>query len=449
MAATAGRRANTAHVTVSEPENDGGPVPTRVEISLNRLVLTPGDDSYEFEAELSAFDSTGAPFETEEAESIFVDIREVGDHPAKGVVYWSAVHVVTLPATLSFDLSDLAGCGAVELAITTLSGLAAESPPLAYRTSNLDGDDAVGLGDIAIMLGLDAGDDCRDLDGDGTADREDLDLVLDLVESYTWDGEAAPAGEHDPFWVMTGDSAIVCGSDSLAPAIELHPGATDSVYGVLVTNTNEGGAAKQNSLSDETVSRSVTDGDGSVHWIYISDAAPLSLQDGGAILSLAACDLDRGAWESGGSYVRFLGTDFVWSDPVEVVLKAGETNDDTDTTGGTDDTDTTGGTDDVDTTANETANVSYTMLPSQPNPFRGHTLVRYALPNRTEDIEIVIHDMSGREVRRFRGLPDWQGSHAVEWNGVDHAGRYAPSGVYFVTLRSTHGRKTSRITLIR
>ncbi|NNE09851.1 MAG: hypothetical protein HKN20_14930, partial [Gemmatimonadetes bacterium] len=476
LVAHAGAFADSAHVTVSEPEPETGPRPTRVEISLNRDVLTPGDDSHEFEAELTALDSAGWPVETEQPESIFVDIREVGDHPAKGVVYWSAVHVVTLPATLSFDMSDLAGCGAVELAITTLSGLAAASDPLSYRTSNLDGDEDVGLGDIATLLALETDDDCRDLDGDGAADGEDVDLVLDLIESYAWEGETEPATEDDPFWVMTGDTSLACGSDSLAPTIELHPGATNSVYGVLVTTTNEGGAAKQSGLSDETVSRSVTDEDGSVHWIYVSDSDPLSLQDAGAILSLAACDLDRGAWEAGGSYVRFLGTDFVWSDPVEVSLKAEETNDDTDTTGGTDDVDTTGGTDDVDTTggtddvdttggtddvdttggtddidttANETTIVAYTMLPSQPNPFRGHTLVRYALPNRAEDIEIVIHDMSGREIRRFRGLPDWQGSHAVEWNGVDHTGRYAPSGVYFVTLQSTHGRKTSRITLVR
>jgi len=87
------------------------------------------------------------------------------------------------------------------------------------------------------------------------------------------------------------------------------------------------------------------------------------------------------------------------------------------------------------------------LLANSPNPFRGATRLRYAVP-REMKLSLSIYDRSGRKVTSlFSGLAQ-PGVRTADWNGRDDAGRRVAQGVYFWRLESetaTLTRKAIRI----
>lgn len=87
---------------------------------------------------------------------------------------------------------------------------------------------------------------------------------------------------------------------------------------------------------------------------------------------------------------------------------------------------------------------------AEPNPFNPSTLIRYSLGEPGE-VELSIHDVSGRQVATLvRGIME-AGDHAVSWDGRAEDGRDLSSGIYFVQLRGddTGVTETQKITLLR
>jgi len=85
------------------------------------------------------------------------------------------------------------------------------------------------------------------------------------------------------------------------------------------------------------------------------------------------------------------------------------------------------------------------ILGASPNPFARVAVV--ALSRRsTADIELTVHDVAGRLVRR---LPAAAGSREVVWDGRDAEGRDLPSGIYFVRAADHHVTDTVRLVLLR
>jgi hypothetical protein len=80
-----------------------------------------------------------------------------------------------------------------------------------------------------------------------------------------------------------------------------------------------------------------------------------------------------------------------------------------------------------------------------PNPFRGSSALRYALPPRAE-AAIRIYAVSGRLVRTIPATP---GAATVSWDGRDENGRDAPSGVYFARLEAGEERRSVKLLLFR
>lgn len=74
-------------------------------------------------------------------------------------------------------------------------------------------------------------------------------------------------------------------------------------------------------------------------------------------------------------------------------------------------------------------------IQAAPNPFASSTAIQFSIPAAGET-EVVAYDVAGRLVRRLhRGaLP--AGSHGIDWDGRDEAGRDVRSGIYFVRIRS-------------
>ncbi len=66
-----------------------------------------------------------------------------------------------------------------------------------------------------------------------------------------------------------------------------------------------------------------------------------------------------------------------------------------------------------------------------PNPFAERTAIAFTL-SKPGDVELSIHDLSGRLVRRVTAARFDAGDHRIEWDGRSDAGAQAAAGLYFV-----------------
>jgi transposase len=83
-----------------------------------------------------------------------------------------------------------------------------------------------------------------------------------------------------------------------------------------------------------------------------------------------------------------------------------------------------------------------------PNPLRGATALRLALP-RSAAVAAAVYDQQGRVVRTLLAGPQPAGEHTLRWDGRDEAGRAVPSGMYFVRCTVDGRVLTRRIAALR
>jgi endonuclease I len=78
------------------------------------------------------------------------------------------------------------------------------------------------------------------------------------------------------------------------------------------------------------------------------------------------------------------------------------------------------------------------LYQNNPNPFKDKTAISYSLasPGRAR---IEIFNLLGQAVRTIDLNENASGSHRVEWNGADQAGRLLPPGIYFYRLSVKEG----------
>ncbi len=88
------------------------------------------------------------------------------------------------------------------------------------------------------------------------------------------------------------------------------------------------------------------------------------------------------------------------------------------------------------------------LAPPEPNPARGGSTLRFALP-RDARVSLGIHDAAGRRVRRLVDGPVAAGEHAIAWDGRDDAGAAVASGLYFCRLEAEGRVLTARLTTVR
>jgi len=88
------------------------------------------------------------------------------------------------------------------------------------------------------------------------------------------------------------------------------------------------------------------------------------------------------------------------------------------------------------------------LLGAAPNPFNPRTRIAFRLsaPRR---VRVAVYDLGGRLIATLADADYAPGSHAVEWTGLDGAGRAMPSGSYVARLLA-EGRPQSRLlSLVR
>jgi len=75
------------------------------------------------------------------------------------------------------------------------------------------------------------------------------------------------------------------------------------------------------------------------------------------------------------------------------------------------------------------------LAPAYPNPFNPSTTIRYGLPEPA-DVDIVVFNIQGQEVRQLVNGRRTAGWHTVQWNGRNDRGVPLSSGVYLIRFRA-------------
>jgi hypothetical protein len=85
----------------------------------------------------------------------------------------------------------------------------------------------------------------------------------------------------------------------------------------------------------------------------------------------------------------------------------------------------------------------YELMTAYPNPFNPITNITYGLPEYT-NVQIIIFDLSGRQVQSLINEFQSPGYHSMTWNADNH-----PSGVYFVKMIAGEYVNTQTLMLVK
>ncbi len=91
---------------------------------------------------------------------------------------------------------------------------------------------------------------------------------------------------------------------------------------------------------------------------------------------------------------------------------------------------------------------SLPLFQNYPNPFNPSTTIDFTLPTAART-DLTIYDITGRRVRTLLDRTLSAGSHSVVWDGSDHSGSPAASGVYFYRLSTADFTRTRKMVLVR
>lgn len=83
-----------------------------------------------------------------------------------------------------------------------------------------------------------------------------------------------------------------------------------------------------------------------------------------------------------------------------------------------------------------------------PNPFNSETSLVYELP-QAQEVEVAVYNLLGQRVRELVRGAMGAGAHCVVWDGLDHTGEQATTGVYFLVLTTPERVLKRRALLLR
>ncbi len=89
----------------------------------------------------------------------------------------------------------------------------------------------------------------------------------------------------------------------------------------------------------------------------------------------------------------------------------------------------------------------FIVLRNYPNPFNPTTIIYYELP-KTENIEITIYDILGREVRTLFNNFHNAGTYTFEWDGRNNWNSTVAAGVYLCRLKTKDQFKVHKMILL-
>ena len=98
--------------------------------------------------------------------------------------------------------------------------------------------------------------------------------------------------------------------------------------------------------------------------------------------------------------------------------------------------------------AEEIVPEKFALLTNMPNPFNPTTTIRFQVPRESE-INLTVHDISGREVTVLANGRHDAGVFSQVWDGRDSGGRDVASGIYFARLTADDFTATRKMVLLR
>ncbi|MFH2075299.1 MAG: FlgD immunoglobulin-like domain containing protein [Pseudomonadota bacterium] len=87
-------------------------------------------------------------------------------------------------------------------------------------------------------------------------------------------------------------------------------------------------------------------------------------------------------------------------------------------------------------------------LHASPNPFNPDTVVRFILA-QADHVQLRVFDATGRQIVLLADEPMQPGSYNIPWDGRTSQGRQAPSGIYYISGKTSKGRSIAPMALIR
>ncbi|MCW8849619.1 MAG: T9SS type A sorting domain-containing protein, partial [Melioribacteraceae bacterium] len=90
---------------------------------------------------------------------------------------------------------------------------------------------------------------------------------------------------------------------------------------------------------------------------------------------------------------------------------------------------------------------NFIVLSNYPNPFNPSTIIYYELP-KSENIEIKIFDILGREIRTLFNNFHKAGTYTIEWNGRNHWNSPVAAGIYLCRLKTKDRFKVHKMLLL-
>ena len=90
----------------------------------------------------------------------------------------------------------------------------------------------------------------------------------------------------------------------------------------------------------------------------------------------------------------------------------------------------------------------YALQQNYPNPFNPITTLRYDLPEQA-NVNIIIYDMLGRQVRTLLNQTQDAGYRSVIWNATNNYGKPVSAGVYLYQIQAGEFVQTRKMVLLK
>ncbi len=92
--------------------------------------------------------------------------------------------------------------------------------------------------------------------------------------------------------------------------------------------------------------------------------------------------------------------------------------------------------------------ITFGLEQNHPNPFNPSTSISYQLAKASK-VDLVIYNSLGQEISRLVDAHQAAGYHTVNWDGKDHRGQQAPSGIYLYRLNADGITQTRKMLLVQ
>jgi hypothetical protein len=97
---------------------------------------------------------------------------------------------------------------------------------------------------------------------------------------------------------------------------------------------------------------------------------------------------------------------------------------------------------------NKDTKYDFVLQQNYPNPFNPETNIKYEVYS-SKHVNLFVYDILGRKVITLVDEYKHPGSYEIKWNGKDENGNEAPSGIYFLKLKTKESQHTKLLLKIK